>query len=286
MPEKNLLAGQFEENRNRLRAVAYRILGSRTEAEDAVQEVWLRLNRTDSDSIDNIGGWLTTVVARICLDMLRARNAKREEPLGPDVPEPAVEPQDEQDARLADSVGMALLVVLEKLSPAERVAFVLHDMFNLPFEQIAAIVERSPAATRQLASRARRRVQGVSPAQETDLDRQRDLVSAFLAASRDGDFQALLAALDPDVVLHADAATVALGSAPELRGAQAVAEAFKGRARAAQPGLVDGKIGVLVIMPNGVLRIVLRLTIVNGKISGIDAIADAERIRSFHIERF
>jgi len=241
MGEKEVLAGRFEADRARLRSVAYRMLGSQGEAEDAVQEAWLRLARADAAGVDNLSGWLTTVVARVCLDMLRARKTRREGPIA-DAETIASSDDAERDAQLADSVGLAMLVVLEMLSPAERVAFVLHDMFNLPFEDIAPIVSRSPAAARQLASRARRRVQGAPPGPEADRARQREVVRAFLAASRGGDFSALLAVLDPDVVLRADAATVAaslarLGDtpdlAPEIRGRDEVAKRFTGRARAA-----------------------------------------------------
>src|SRR5437763_1536170 len=208
MDDKEFLAGQFEEHRAHLRAVSYRMLGSLSEADDAVQEAWLRLSRSDAEEIENLGGWLTTVVARVSLNMLRSRNTHREEPLGVRFPDPIVDPADgtdpEHEALLADSVGLALLVVLEMLSPAERLAFVLHDMFAVPFDEIAPIVDRSPEATRQLASRARRRVQGERPDPDPDLGRQREVVDAFLAASREGDFEALVALLDPDVVLHAD----------------------------------------------------------------------------------
>ena len=210
MDEHEWLAEQFEANRTHLRAVAYRMLGSLSEADDAVQEAWLRLSRSDTSGVENLGGWLTTVVARVCLDMLRSRKSRREEPLGAHVPDPMVSREDgidpEHEALLADSVGLALLVVLETLAPAERVAFVLHDMFDLPFDEIAPIVGRSPTAARQLASRARRRVQGAATVPDADLTRQREVVDAFLAASRGGDFDALLALLDPDVVLRADRA--------------------------------------------------------------------------------
>src|SRR5436309_6128216 len=208
MDDKEFLAGQFEQQRTRLRSVAYRMLGSLSEADDAVQEAWLRLARSDADEIENLGGWLTTVVARVSLNTLRSRNRRREEPLGVHIPDPIVDPADgpdpEHEALLADSVGLALLVVLETLSPAERLAFVLHDMFAVPFDEIASIVDRSPEATRQLASRARRRVQGERTIPDPDLDRQREVVDAFLAASREGDFEALVAVLDPEVVLRQD----------------------------------------------------------------------------------
>lgn len=285
MDEKKVLADRFEANRNHLKAVAYRMLGSTAEAEDAVQEAWLRLARTDASVLDNLGGWLTTVVARVCLDMLRSRQSRREEPMSPHVPEPVTGSADEpdHDALIADSVGLALLVVLEKLTPAERVAFVLHDMFNLPFDQIAPIVGRSTDATRQLASRARRRVQETGETAHPDRDRQNEIVKAFLAASRDGNFEGLLAVLDPDVVFRSDQAAMAMGGHGELRGAAAVAQTFKGRARAAQPALVDGAPAIAVYL-QGQLRIVLALTLVNEKIAGIEAIADRARLDAFEVE--
>src|SRR5215469_14391417 len=253
MNENDWLAARFEEHRGELRAVAYRMLGSLSEADDAVQEAWLRLSRADTDDVRNLGAWLTTVVGRVCLSMLRSRRTRRESPLTAHLPDPVVSPVDgtdpEQQALLADSVGLALLVVLDSLPPADRVAFVLHDMFAVPFDDIAPIVGRSPAATRQLASRARRRVQGQGALRDADGIRQSRLVSAFLAASRNGDFAALLAVLDPDVVLHADEAAVKLGTVPEIRGAREVA-AFSGRARGARPALVDGLAGA-VWMPGG-----------------------------------
>jgi RNA polymerase sigma-70 factor (ECF subfamily) len=282
MDEKKFLAEQFEANRAHLRSVAYRMLGSSSEVDDAVQETWLRLSRSDAAALDNLGGWLTTVVARICLDMLRARKSRREEPIGPHVPEPAADDEHQRDTEMADSVGAALLVVLETLAPAERLAFVLHDMFAVPFEEIAPIVGRTPAAARQLASRARRRVQG-TPVPEADLSRQRTIVDAFLAASRNGDFEGLLAVLDPDVVFRADQAAQRLGSLAEIRGAAAVAETFKGRAQAAKPALVDGSMALAVIF-GGQLRIVLRLTIAGDRIAGVEAVADAERIGAFDVE--
>jgi RNA polymerase sigma-70 factor (ECF subfamily) len=277
MDEKNFLAEKFEANRPHLRAVAYRMLGSRSEVDDAVQEAWLRLSRSDAGEIENLSGWLTMVVARVCLDMLRSRKSRREEPLGPHVPEPIVNPENEQEAELADSVGTALLVVLETLAPAERLAFVLHDMFAVPFEEIAPIVGRTPAAARQLASRARRRVQGAPSAPEADVTRQRKIVDAFLAASRGGDFEALLAVLDPDVVFRADPVAVRMGGSPEIRGAAAVAETFKGRAQAAKPALIDGAVGIAVIF-GGRLRIALNLTFTGDRIVGIEAVADPERL--------
>ncbi|MCP3416182.1 sigma-70 family RNA polymerase sigma factor [Bradyrhizobium brasilense] len=283
MDEKNSLSEQFEANRPRLRAVAYRMLGSTAEVDDAVQETWLRLGRTDTAAVDNLGGWLTTVIARICLDMLRSRKSRREEPIGPDVPEPIADNPSERETEMADSVGAALLVVLETLAPAERLAFVLHDMFAVPFEEIAPIVGRTPAAARQLASRARRRVQGAPPAPDADLIRQRGIVEAFLAASRNGDFEGLLAVLAPDVVVRADQAAQRLGSLPVIRGAAAVAESFKGRAQAAKAALVDGGIGVAVIF-GGALRIVLRVTVSGDRIAAIDATADASEIETFDVE--
>ena len=286
MDEKKLdrnkfLAEQFEANRARLRAVAYRMLGSTSEVDDAVQEAWLRLSRSEASAVENLGGWLTTVVARICLDILRSRRSRREEPMGPQVPEPVADDAHGRDAEMADSVGAALLVVLETLAPAERLAFVLHDMFAVPFEEIAPIVGRTPSAARQLASRARRRVQG-SPPPDADFSRQKNIVEAFLKASREGDFEGLLAVLDPEVVLRADTAAQRLGSLAEIRGAPAVAEAFKGRARTARPALVDGTLALAVILGNQ-LRIVVRLTISGERISAIDAVADAEQIGAFDV---
>jgi RNA polymerase sigma-70 factor (ECF subfamily) len=286
MDESDWLAERFEENRSHLRAVAYRMLGSHSEADDAVQESWLRLSRAGASGVENLGGWLTTVVARVCLDMLRSHESRREEPLGPHVPEPIVGRADkthpEQEALLADSMGLALLVVLDTLAPAERVAFVLHDMFAVPFDEIAPIVGRSPAATRQLASRARRRVQGADTVREADLTRQREVVNAFLAASRGGDFDALLALLDPDVVLRADRAALTAGADGEVRGAAAVAGTFSGRARAAQPALVDGAAG-LVWAPGGQPRVVFVFTITRGKIVQIDMVSDREQIQQFEL---
>jgi RNA polymerase sigma factor (sigma-70 family) len=283
MDEKKFLTEEFEANRARLRAVAYRVLGSPSEADDAVQETWLRLSRSDTSGVENFAGWLTTVVARICLDMLRSRKSRREEPMGPHVPEPAAHDEHERDADMADTVGAALLVVLETLGPAERLAFVLHDMFAVPFEEIAPIVGRSPAAARQLASRARRRVQGTSAVADADLGRKRKIVEAFLAASRGGDFEGLLAVLDPDVVFRADDAAQRLGSLAEIRGAAGVAETFKGRAQAAKPALVDGALGVAVIL-GGQLRIALRLTFIGDKIAAVEAVADAARLSKFELE--
>jgi RNA polymerase sigma factor (sigma-70 family) len=283
MDEKIFWAERFEADRPYLRAVAYRMLGSTSEVDDAVQEAWLRLSRSDAAAVENLRGWLTTVVARICLDMLRARKSRREEPIGPDTPEPSIHDAHEQDAEMADSVGAALLVVLETLAPAERLAFVLHDMFAVPFEEIAAIVGRTPAAARQLASRARRRVQGTPQIVDADLERKRRIVDAFLAASKNGDFEGLLAVLDPDVVFRADEAAVRLGSLAEIRGAAAVAGTFRGRAQAARPALADGTMAVAVIL-GGQLRIVLRLAFAGERISGVEAIADAGRIGGMDVE--
>jgi RNA polymerase sigma-70 factor (ECF subfamily) len=286
MDEHDWLAERFEENRTHLRAVAYRLLGSLSEADDAVQEAWLRLSRSDSSGVDNLGGWLTTVVARVSLDMLRSRKSRREEPLGAHVSEPIVSraggTDPEHEALLADSVGPALLVILETLAPAERLAFVLHDMFDLPFDEIAPIVGRSPTAARQLASRARRRVRGPATVPDADLTRQREGVDAFLAASRDGAFDALLAVLDPDVVLRADGAAVHAGASREVRGAPAVADTFSGRARFAQPALVNGAAGA-VWAPGGRPRVVFGFTITRGKIVEIDLVADPERLRQLDL---
>src|SRR6266498_686331 len=249
MDEGDWLAERFEAHRTHLRSVAYRILGSLSEADDAVQEAWLRLSRSDTSGVENLGGWLTTIVARVCLNMLESRKSRREEPVGAETPDPVASNQDgadpEQQALLAEGVGLALLVVLDTLAPAERLAFVLHDMFALPFDEIAPIVGRSPTAARQLASRARRRVQGAATVREGDLTRQRAVVGAFLAASRGGDFDALLALLDPDIVLRADRTAVQVGASKEVRGPAAVAEIFSGRARAAQPALVNGAAGAV-----------------------------------------
>ena len=276
---KDLVAQEFERHRSRLRAVAYRMLGSSTEADDAVQEAWLRLSRSDTSQVENLGGWLTTVVGRVCLDMLRSRRSRREEPLEPGVRTASDNP--EHEAVLADSLGLALLVVLETLTPAERVAFVLHDMFAMPFEEIAPIVGRSEAAARQLASRARRRVQG-GGVPDADLARRREIVDAFLAASREGDFQALLALLDPEVVLRSDDAAALMGADREARGARAVAETFAGRARVAQTALIDGEPG-LVWAQAGQPRVVFSFKIAGGRIVAIDLIAGQERIRDLDL---
>jgi RNA polymerase sigma-70 factor (ECF subfamily) len=275
MAEHDGLAHRFEANRAHLKAVAYRMLGSISEADDAVQEAWLRLSRSSSADVENLNAWLTTVVARVCLDMLRSRKSRREEPLRVHLTDPIANP--EHEAMLADSVGIALLVVLETLAPAERLAFVLHDMFAMPFDEIAPIVKRSPAAARQLASRARRRVQGANATSGIDRTHQRKVVDAFLAASRGGDFDALLALLDPDVVLRADPAAVRMGSAAEVQGAAEVAATFSGRAQAAQPALVNGAPGV-VWAPGGRPRVVFAFTIADGKIVQIEMLADPARL--------
>jgi len=277
---------QFEANRTHLQAVAYRMLGSLSEAEDAVQESWLHLSRSDTSMVENLGGWLTTVVARICLDMLRSRHSRREEPLNASVSEPITrEPgglDPEQEALLADSVGLALLVVLDTLSPAERLAFVLHNIFAVPFDEIARVVERSETATRQLASRARRRVHGATTVKDPDLASQRAVVDAFLAASREGNFDALLAVLDPEVVFRVNRTAVFAGTPGEVRGAASVARQFSGRAQGVRPVLVNGAVG-LVGVRHGRLFLVLRLTIRYGKIVEIDSIADPARLRQLRL---
>jgi RNA polymerase sigma factor (sigma-70 family) len=281
MDEREWLAERFEEHRTHLRAVAYRMLGSLSEADDAVQEAWIRLSRSDAGEIENLGGWLTTVVARVSLNMLRSRTTRREEPLGVQIPDPIVDPADgtdpEHEALLADSVGLALLVVLETLSPAERLAFVLHDMFAVPFEEIAPIVERSPEATRQLASRARRRVQGEWATPDPDLERQREVVDAFLAASREGDFDALVAVLDPDVVVRADFGG---GVTREVRGAESVASQAQMYSRlglVVHRALVNGAVG-LVATRDGRPFSVGAITVRDGKIVEMDFLADRERL--------
>jgi RNA polymerase sigma factor (sigma-70 family) len=282
--ERDWLAERFEEHRTHLRAVSYRMLGSLSEADDAVQQAWLRLSRSDATTIENLGGWLTTVVARVCLNMLQSRKQRREEPVGVHVPDPIVSADEggdpEQEALLADSIGLALQVVLEMLEPAERLAFVLHDMFAVPFDEIAPIVGRSPTAARQLASRARRRVQGQAPAPDTDVRRQREVVDAFLAASREGDFEALLEVLDPDVVLRADSGGAFPGRSGEFRGAKAVAElalTFSRLARHCRPALVNGTAG-LVTAPGGEPFSVMGFTVTDGKIVEIDILADPARL--------
>ncbi|MGW9028290.1 RNA polymerase sigma factor SigJ [Streptomyces sp. NPDC055722] len=287
MDDKELLAERFQTHRGHLRAVAYRMLGSLSEADDAVQETWLRLSRSDVSQVTNFAGWLTTVVGRICLDMLRSRTARREEPMADAfVPDPVVTPLERVDPEgemlLADSVGLALLVVLETLEPAERLAFVLHDMFAVPFDDIAPIVGRTSAATRQLASRARRRVQGAEPVSDPDLGRQREAVEAFLAASRAGDFDALVAVLDPEVVLRADAGPLVRGAAASkvVRGAATVAKGalmFRRYSRYARLALVNGAVGV-VTAPEGRPVSVMSVTVVNGRITGIYILSDPERL--------
>jgi len=289
MDEREWLAERFEANRTHLRAVAYRMLGSVSEADDAVQESWLRLSRSDAAEVENLRAWLTTVVARVCLDMLRSRKSRREEPLGAHVPEPIVSREDgvdpEHEALLADSVGLALLVVLETLGPAERLAFVLHDMFAVPFDEVAPIVGRSTAAARQLASRARRRVQGATPVPDVDLARQRQVVDAFLAAARGGDFEALVAVLDPDVVLRVDRGAVPPGASREVRGAPAVAEqvlTFSRLAPFARPALVNGAAG-FVVAPRGRPFAVVGFTVAHGQIVEIDLLADPARLRELDL---
>jgi RNA polymerase sigma-70 factor (ECF subfamily) len=288
MPTAERLAEQFEAHRRHVRAVAYRMLGSVSEAEDAVQEAWIRLSRADASAVDNLRGWLTTVVARVCLDMLRTRAARREEALEEvHVPDPIVaraisraDEGPEADAMLADSVGLALLVVLEKLEPAERLAFVLHDVFGMTFEEIAPVVDRSVVATRQLASRARRRVQGQAPTSDADLRTQRRVVDAFLAAAERGDFEALVAVLDPEIVLRADGGAVK-GMSRLVRGAQAVAaqaEAFSKLGLSSQVVLVNGNIGVVSRFPDGRVLSVIGFTIAGGKVVEMDILADPERL--------
>ena len=288
MPEGDLTAEEFERHRARLRAVAYRMLGSMSEAEDAVQESWLRLNRSDPEAIANLPGWLTAVVARVSLDMLRARRARREDYAGSWLPEPVVRLEDdetdpEHEALLADSVGLALLVVLDTLAPAERLAFVLHDMFAVPFDEIAPIVDRTPAATRQLASRGRRRVRGAAPVADVDSSHQRELVDAFLAASREGNFDALVAVLDPEVVFRADTGGVPPRARPPVVGAEAVARQVLSRGRPfaglARPAIVNGAPGV-VVAPGGKPMAVVGFTTAGGRIVAIDLIADPAKLRS------
>jgi RNA polymerase sigma-70 factor (ECF subfamily) len=275
------LGTQFEAHRAHLRAVAYRMLGSHAEADDAVQEAWLRVSRASTDGVVNLGGWLTTIVGRVCLNMLQSRKSRREEPLAePHAPASRVDP--EREAVLADSVGLALLVVLDTLAPAERLAFVLHDLFAMPYDEIAPIVDRTPAAARQLASRARRRVHGVDAA--PDVTRQRRVVDAFLAASRGGDFQALLSLLDPDIVLRADATTVRTGAAAEVRGMDAVARTFSGRARGARAVLVDGEPGAVWAV-GGTPRVVFTFTIAGDRIVAIEMHADPGLLAGLEISR-
>jgi RNA polymerase sigma factor (sigma-70 family) len=280
--EQRWLGDQFEHNRRRLSAIAYRMLGSRAEADDAVQEAWLRLSRSDAAAIDNLAGWLTTVVARVCLDVLRSRASRPEDPLDAQ-PNATGGDDPEHEAVLADSIGLAMLVVLETLTPAERVAFVLHDMFAMPFEEIAAIVGRSHVAARQLASRARRRVQGAEPSSDATLAQRSHIVDAFLAASRHGDFEALLQLLDPNAVLVSDEATVRMGNAaPEVTGAQLVAAQFSGRARAARPALIAGEPG-LAWGPADAPKVIFAFTFDGDRITRIDLVADAERIAALGV---
>ena len=284
MNDSEWLAARFEDHRPRLRSVAYRMLGSLSEADDAVQDAWIRVTRADASKVDNLGGWLTTIVARVCLNMLRARNTRREAPLETHLPDPVVSPQDgmdpEQEALLADSVGLAMLVVLDALTPAERVAFVLHDVFAVPFDEIAPIVGRTPTTTRQLASRARRRVQG-APVPDVDLDEQWTVVEAFLAAARDGDFGRLVAVLDRDVVVHADGGASRPGLVRVTRGATAVAEqamSFRRFGETATRVLVNGIPGGVAWSPDGTPFAVLALTVRGGKVVAIDVLADPDRL--------
>jgi RNA polymerase sigma-70 factor (ECF subfamily) len=290
MDEQSWETEQFERHRAHLKDVAYRMLGSVGDAEDAVQEAWLRLSRSDTSAVGNVGGWLTTVVGRVCLDMLRARRARREDYAGSWLPEPivtieAADGDPEQQALLADSVGLALLVVLDTLAPAERLAFVLHDMFDVPFDEIAPMVGRTPAATRQLASRARRRVRGMAPAPDPDLARQREVVDAFLAASRAGDFDALVAVLDPDVVFRVDSGGVGPAARPPITGAAAVARQVLARgtrfAPHARPAIVNGTAGFILPTPGG-LRAVVGFTVLEGMVTSIDLITDIKKLRGVH----
>jgi RNA polymerase sigma factor (sigma-70 family) len=276
--EGDWLAERFEAHRPRLHAVAHRMLGSAAEADDAMQEAWLRLSRSDTSGVENMGGWLTTVVARVCLDLLRSRQSRREEPAGEHLPETASDADPEQQVLMADSVGLALLVVLDTLTPAERLAFVLHDMFDVPFDQIAPVIERSPAATRQLASRARRRVRAAGPNPGRDPARQREVVTAFLAAARGGDFAALVALLDPGVALRTDPEGVRLGAPPEILGAHAVATVFTEYAGGAVPALVGGLAGA-VWAPGGRTRVAYVFTVTGGTITAIHRVANPERLR-------
>jgi RNA polymerase sigma-70 factor (ECF subfamily) len=283
--QRDVLAQEFEENRTHLRSVAYRMLGSVVEADDAVQEAWLRLSRSDAQAVENLRAWLTTVVARVCLDLLRSRRSRREDYVGSWLPEPIVstdlESDPEHEALLADSVGLALLVVLDTLTPPERLAFVLHDMFGVPFDEIAEIVDRTPDAARQLASRARRRVQGAAPETEPDLGRQREVVDAFLAASRAGDFEALLEVLDPDVVFRIDGGGVPARSRPPVVGAEAVAQQVLARgtplAPLARPAIVNGAAGAVVEIAGRPFAVV-SFAVRNGRIAEIDVIADPAKL--------
>lgn len=289
MNEQQLWAQQFEENRSHLRAVAYRMLGSASEADDAVQEAWLRLNRSNAAVIENLGGWLTTVVARVCLDMLRSRASRREEPLEPQEYKPAAERgparDPEQEALVADSVGLALLVILERLTPAERIAFVLHDTFDISFDEIAPIVGRTPAATRQLASRARRRVHATGTQGPAELNQQKDVVDAFVAALRAGDIEGLITVLHPEVVVRIDEAAGRPGTPREIHGARAWAQgavAYRGFFRSVAPMLLDGAPG-LVFAPHGRVTRALRFTIAGGQIAEVEIIADPARLRDMDV---
>ena len=290
--DREWLAARFEEQRTHLRAVGYRMLGSLSEADDAVQEAWVRLSRSEVSEIENLGGWLTTVVARVCLNMLQSRRVRREDPLV-HVPDPIVsldaEADPEQAALLADSVGLALQVVLDTLSPPERLAFVLHDIFGVSFDEIAPVVDKTPAAVRQLASRARRRVRGQAPAPDADLGRQREVVGAFLAASREGNFDALLAVLDPDVVLRADSGMLPPPATQEVRGAERVAHlaaAFSAVARYSRPALVNGTPGLVASTPEGEPYSVMGFTVTSGRIAQIDILADPDRLARLDLHMF
>jgi RNA polymerase sigma factor (sigma-70 family) len=287
--EHDWLAARFEEHRPHLRAVAYRMLGSLSEADDALQEAWLRVSRADAGGVENLGGWLTTIVGRVCLNLLRTRRSRREEALGLHMPDPIVSPVDgtdpEQEALLADSVGLALMVVLDRLPPAERLAFVLHDSFAVPFEEIGAILDRSPVAARQLASRARRRVRAAAPAPDADLARQREAVDAFFAAAREGDFEALVAVLDPEVVLRSDGGVLRPAATVELRGAAEVARralTFAQLSSYLRPALVNGAAGV-VVAPRGRPFSVMAFTVKGGRIVAIDSLSDPERLRKLDL---
>jgi RNA polymerase sigma-70 factor (ECF subfamily) len=284
MDESAWLTERFEEHRARLRAVAYRMLGSLSEADDAVQEAWLRVSRADAGAVENLPAWLTTVVARVCLNMLRTRQTRREEPLQVHVPDPVIGPEHggdpEHEAMLADSVGLALLVVLDTLTPAERLAFVLHDMFAVPFEEIAPMIERTPVAARQLASRARRRVQGQAPVPDPDLKQQRAVVDAFFAAARDGDFEALVAVLHPDVILRADGGMARARPTVVLHGARVVAAQAVVAARLAsyvRPALINGTAGAVVVVAEKAFS-VMGFTVSHGKVVAIDVLYDPERL--------
>lgn len=284
MDRHDWLAEQFEAHRDHLRAVAYRMLGSMSDADDAVQASWLNLSGSDTSAVENLGGWMTTIVARVCLDMLRSRKSRREAPLDSPAPDEMKSREDgtdpEREAQLADSVGIALMVVLDTLAPDERLAFVLHDVFAIPFDEIAPIVGRSSTTTRQLASRARRRVHGAATVPSAELNRQREVVNDFLTAARAGDFNALLAVLDPDVVLRSDAVLMPSGESLEVHGAQRVAKMYgrRGGAQGIRPALVNGMVG-LVVAPRGRLMLVINLTFKDGKIAVIDAVSDQARIR-------